>query len=123
MKLTQSCKIKWKNVDEEDLQQKQISTAEKLIATGNQSAKKAKQSTEKAVDNNLPKDWIQPKGLSKDNIISDINKEYLLDVGFYIVNMLLLYLKLNLRMWMMLWMIVIWLLLCKMNSINSQEMM
>jgi len=30
--------------------------------------------TEKAVDNKLPKDWIQPRGLSKDNIIGDIKQ-------------------------------------------------
>jgi len=30
--------------------------------------------TEKAANNNLPKDWIQPKGLSKDNIIGDIKQ-------------------------------------------------
>ena len=86
-----------KNTDE-DLLHEQISATEKSYVVGNQSVEKEKQSTEKATDKNLPKDWIQPKGLSKDNIISDINKEYLLDVGFYIVNMLLLYLKLNLRM-------------------------
>jgi len=40
--------------------------------TGNQSAKKEIQSTEKAADNNLPKEWIEPKGLSKGNIIGDI---------------------------------------------------
>ena len=45
-----------KNADEEDLLQKQISTAKKSTVAGNQSAEKAKQSTKKAVDNNLPKD-------------------------------------------------------------------
>jgi len=29
---------------------------------------------EKATDNNLPKEWIEPKGLSKDNIIGDIKQ-------------------------------------------------
>jgi len=37
--------------------------------------KKEKQLTEKAIDSYLPKDWIQPKGLSKDNIIGDIKQE------------------------------------------------
>jgi len=60
------------NADEEDLLQKQISVAEKPTVTGNQSTEKTKQSNEKAADNNLPKDWIQPRGLSKDNIIGDI---------------------------------------------------
>jgi len=60
------------NADEEDLLQKQISVAEKSTVTGNQSTEKTKQSNEKAADNNLPKDWIQPRGLSKDNIIGDI---------------------------------------------------
>jgi len=63
-----------KNADEDDLLQEQISAAEKPSAVGNQSAEKEKQSTEKAVDNNLPKDWIQPRGLSKDNIIGDIKQ-------------------------------------------------
>ena len=87
-----------KNADEEDLLQEHIYAAEKSTAVGNQTAEKEKQSTEKAKDNNLPKDWIQPRGLSKDNIIMISNREYLLDVGLYFVNMLLLYLKLNLRM-------------------------
>jgi len=63
-----------KNADEEDLLQEQISAIEKSTAAGNQLAKKEKQSTEKAADNKLPKDWIQPRGLSKDNIIGDINQ-------------------------------------------------
>jgi len=60
------------NADEEDLLQEHISTIEKPSAAGNQSVEKEKEPTEKAADNNLPKDWIEPKGLSKDNIISDI---------------------------------------------------
>jgi len=59
-----------KNADEEDLLQEQISAAEKSTAAGNQLAEKEKQSTEKAADSKLPKDWIQPRGLSKDNIIA-----------------------------------------------------
>jgi len=62
----------WKNADEEDLLQEQISATEKPSTVGNQSAEKEKQPTEKAADNNLPKDWIQPRGLSKENIIGDI---------------------------------------------------
>jgi len=57
-----------KNADEEDLLPEQISTAR------NQSAKNEKQLTEKAADNNLPKDWIQPRELSKDKIIGDIKQ-------------------------------------------------
>jgi len=30
--------------------------------------------TEKAADTNLPKEWIEPRGLLKDNIISDIEQ-------------------------------------------------
>jgi len=30
---------------------------------------------EKAVDNKLPKEWIKPRGLSKDNIIGDKEQE------------------------------------------------
>jgi len=44
------------------------------FAAGNQSAEKEIQSTKKAADNNLPKEWIEPKGLSKDNIIGDIEQ-------------------------------------------------
>ena len=45
-----------KNADEEDLLQEQIFAAEKSTAAGNKLAEKEKQSTEKAVDNKLPKD-------------------------------------------------------------------
>ena len=31
-------------------------------------------STKKTTDSNFPKEWIEPKGLSKDNIIDDINQ-------------------------------------------------
>jgi len=30
--------------------------------------------TETTVHNNLPKEWIEPKGVSKDNIVGDINQ-------------------------------------------------
>jgi len=57
--------------EEETAQEKQ--TATKLeSAAGNQLAKNEIQSTEKAADNNLPKEWIEPRGLSKDNIIGGI---------------------------------------------------
>jgi len=38
----------------------------------NQSSEKEKQPNEIATNNNLPKEWIEPKRLSKDNIIGDI---------------------------------------------------
>ena len=43
-------------------------------AAENQSAEKQIQSSEKAAENNLPKEWIEPNGLSKDNIIDDIEQ-------------------------------------------------
>ena len=86
-----------KNADEDDLLQKQNFAAEKHFVAGNQLVEKEKQLTKKVVDNNLPKDWIQPIDLSKDNIIGD-NREYPLDADLYFVNMLLSYLKLNLKM-------------------------
>ena len=61
-----------KIVNEEEITLKKKSTAELESVAGNQSAEKKIQSTEKAVDNNLPKEWIEPKGLSKDNIVGDI---------------------------------------------------
>ena len=69
-----------KNADEGYLLQEHISAiekpsaAEKPSVAGNQSAEKEKQSTEKATNNNLPKDWIEPRGLSNDNIIGDIKQ-------------------------------------------------
>ena len=57
-----------KIVDEEQ------TTLEKKSAARNQSAEKEIQSTEKAADSNLPKEWIEPKGLSKDYIIGDIEQ-------------------------------------------------
>ena len=41
---------------------------------GNQPAEKEIQLAEIAADNNLPKEWIEPRGLSKDNIIGDIEQ-------------------------------------------------
>ena len=58
--------------DEEETTLEKKSAAELESVLGNQSAEKEIQSTEKVVDNNLPKEWIEPRGLSKDNIISDI---------------------------------------------------
>ena len=55
-------------------------TLEKKFATelestvGNQSVEKEIQSTEKAANSNLPKEWIEPRGLSKGNIIGDIEQ-------------------------------------------------
>ena len=57
-----------KNADDEDM------LLEKQSGIVNQSSEKEKQSTETTVDNNLPKEWIEPKVLSKDNIIDDINQ-------------------------------------------------
>jgi len=50
------------------------SAAELESAARNQSAEKEIQSTEKATDSNLPKEWTEPKGLSKKNIIGDIEQ-------------------------------------------------
>jgi len=61
-----------KIADEEETTLKKKSAAELESAAGNQSVEKEIQSTEKAANNNLPKEWIEPKGLSKDNIIGDI---------------------------------------------------
>jgi len=61
-----------KIADEEEIAQEKKSAAELETVARNQSAEKEIQSTEKAADNNLPKEWIEPKGLSKDNIIGDI---------------------------------------------------
>ena len=54
-----------KITDEEDAMQKKQSAVELKSAARNQS-------TKKVTDNNLPKEWIEPKVLSKDNIIGDI---------------------------------------------------
>jgi len=61
-----------KIADEEYLVQEKQTAAELESAVGNQSAEKEIQLIEKAVDNNLHKEWIEPMGLSKDNIIGDI---------------------------------------------------
>ena len=61
-----------KIVDEEETTQEKKSAVELETTVGNQLAEKEIQSTEKAADSNLPKEWIEPKGLSKDNIIGDI---------------------------------------------------
>jgi len=54
--------------------QENQTAAEKESAVGNQPIEKEIQSAEKAADSNLPKEWIEPKGLSKDNIIGDIKQ-------------------------------------------------
>ena len=63
-----------KIADEEETAQEKKSAAEFETVAGNQSAEKEIQSTEKFADNNLPKEWIEPKGLSNDNIIGDIEQ-------------------------------------------------
>jgi len=45
----------------------------KQFGVVNESAKKEIQCYEKTDHNNLPKEWISPKGLLKDNIIDEIN--------------------------------------------------
>ena len=47
---------------------------DKQTVVGNQLVEKEIQSAEKDTHNNLPKEWIGPKGLSKDNIIGDIKQ-------------------------------------------------
>jgi len=63
-----------KNADEDGMLQEKNFATKKQSTIENQSTEKEKQSTEIALDNNLPKDWIEPKGLSKDNIIGDIRQ-------------------------------------------------
>jgi len=46
----------------------------KKVVIKNESVENANQLIETVVHNSLPKDWITPKGLSKDNIISDMDK-------------------------------------------------
>jgi len=59
---------------EEDILQEKQTTAELESIIGNQPAEKKILSAEKATDNNLPKEWIEPRGLSKDNITGDIKQ-------------------------------------------------
>jgi len=61
-----------KIANEEDILQEKQTAAKLESAIGNQPTKKEIQSTEKATDNNLPKEWIEPRRLSKDNIIGDL---------------------------------------------------
>jgi len=63
-----------KIADEEDILQEKKTAAELESTVGNQPTEKDIQLAEKATDNNLPKEWIEPKGLSKDNIIGDIKQ-------------------------------------------------
>jgi len=60
-----------KIADEEETTHEKKSATKLESAAGNQLAEKEIQSTEKAADNNLPKEWIELRGLSKDNIIGD----------------------------------------------------
>jgi len=57
-----------KNADDEDILLK------KKSITVNESTKRETILTETTINNNIPKEWITPKGLSKDNIIGDINQ-------------------------------------------------
>jgi len=57
--------------EEETMQKKQYAP-ELESAAGNHSTEKEIKSTEKATNSNLPKEWIEPMRLSKDNIIGDI---------------------------------------------------
>jgi len=61
-----------KIVDEEETALEKKSATELESVAGNQSAEKEIQSTVKAADSNLPKEWIEARGLSKGNIIGDI---------------------------------------------------
>ena len=54
-----------KIVDEEETTQEKKSAVELETTVGNQLAEKEIQSTEKAADNNLPKEWIEPKRTTK----------------------------------------------------------
>jgi len=63
-----------KIADEEETILEKKSAAELESAVGNQSAEKEIQLIEKAADNNLPNEWIEPRGLSKGNIICDIEQ-------------------------------------------------
>jgi len=85
-----------KNAYDEDI------LLEKKSSAVNESTEKKKQSTETIVHNNLPKEWSEPKGLSKDNIIDDINQGVSTILSLLIVNTLHFCLKLKLNMWMML---------------------
>ena len=59
---------------EEDMLQENQTIVEKEYAAGNLPVEKEIHSVEKAADNNLPKEWIKPKELSKDNIIGDMKQ-------------------------------------------------
>ena len=63
-----------KIADEENILQGKQTVAELESATRNQPTKKEIQLVEKATNNNLPKEQIEPGGLSKDNIIGDIKQ-------------------------------------------------
>jgi len=60
--------------DEEDKVQEKQTVTELESTAGNHLAEKEIQSPEKDEDNNLPKEWIEPRGLSKDNIIGGIEQ-------------------------------------------------
>jgi len=55
------------------LQEKQTAVEKQFVAR-NHPVEKDIHSAEKPIDNNLPKECIDPKGLPKDNIIGDIKQ-------------------------------------------------
>ena len=112
-----------KIADEEETTLEKKSAAKLESTTGNQSAKKEIQSTEKAADNNLPKEWIEPKGLSKGNIIGDIEQGVSTRCKLAFFQHVAFVSQIEPKNVMMHCMIVIGLLLCKMNLINSLGMM
>ena len=52
-----------KIVDEEDMLQENQTAAKKESAVGNQQVEKEIQLAKKVADNNLPMEWIEPKGI------------------------------------------------------------
>jgi len=63
-----------KIANEEYILQEKQTTTELESTARNQLVEKEIQSTEKTADSNLPKEWIEPRGLSKDNIIGVIKQ-------------------------------------------------
>jgi len=106
-----------KNTDDEDvLLGKQFGARNKLVEKEIQSAKKV-------ADNNLPKEWIKPKGLSKDNIIGDISQGVSTRCKLVFFEHVAFVSQIEPKNVNDAWVIVIGLLLCKMSLINSQEIM
>ena len=63
-----------KIADEEDILQEKQTTVKLESTAGNQPTEKEIQSAKNVADINLRKEWIEPRGLSKDNIIGDIEQ-------------------------------------------------